>query len=955
MLLAKRKRQMSTGFSMEEWGGFKRRRVLHAREPAAGAAAATRQRYFRPAADVDVEALATRHHISARSSLAEQPESLSFQVKESPASSILVFKFIFQEDVTIMTRMKKFCAYRHFYRILEIRNGASLPGDGGRPRRRKPPSPVAGGRQCEPSRSTERSEAVVGSCWQRTGRECWAAWVDAGIAGGPRSTAGSGGLYTETAEEHAYPFSGTNKHTSDKPKGHGHEQHKIGEQDELASACTLCSVSALSTPSSPTAPPIPGVGGGGAVAGTGSVAESTSKVANALSQSPEYVRKTARLFEGSEKQQELEESDFLNIPAAKKPSYLGLACSLSGYSGLTSYDSKLREGFRTRDKSPAPPPPRPLTTSSMSKTSPPTVNGIGSGSTTNGMPTVSPRSTRGTTDMLNGRIFEDRNQQPSSSKELGASTLRESSRQFMSTMLSDEVDYAHCTRMLNVTHSLGPSPTTPKDTLNSSNSSHYALKRSPGTVRVVEFTSQSKSYVSAIVSSTSSRTSIQTESTEFHQYSSEIVGVNGADAQQDTPKPSRSPHTSRLDTESAVPAGYCTPKSFVQQRIERLYGPGALAQGFFSRTRQQSLTEEESSPQGADTSGTSSAGSPALPVLRHLRPEFRAQLPLTPASTIRSPRRIQRELPSSLESPNTLPILQQQTSVESISDSQPAAPEVPVLVGDSLPVASALSSGEALMSPLLCKEVGSSIKHDQPTNISRGDATQGETFPVQPPAHDKAELVTKEEEKNGHYFLQVLRSEIQRLSKLVESAETELENNNSLPEEAQGKLRAASGQARLLMKQKLQQFEGLCHKNINQSPDEVFPTTSQDLAGFWDMVKLQVDHVDRLFVEIDHLKSCGWVEAANENPGGSVGISTTSAGARRRTAGRRSTQSSVGGSRSKSGAEDPKKGEGARKKEELAQARKRMMEEKRRMLKQQQQQAKEQENIEIFVPHENGK
>lgn len=40
------------------------------------------------------------------------------------------------------------------------------------------------------------------------------------------------------------------------------------------------------------------------------------------------------------------------VTAAKKPSYLGLACSISGYSGITRYDSKLREGFRSRDSSP---------------------------------------------------------------------------------------------------------------------------------------------------------------------------------------------------------------------------------------------------------------------------------------------------------------------------------------------------------------------------------------------------------------------------------------------------------------------------------------------------------------------------------------------------------------------------------------------------------------------------
>jgi len=60
----------------------------------------------------------------------------------------------------------------------------------------------------------------------------------------------------------------------------------------------------------------------------------------------------------------------------------------------------------------------------------------------------------------------------------------------------------------------------------------------------------------------------------------------------------------------------------------------------------------------------------------------------------------------------------------------------------------------------------------------------------------------------------LLKQETERLSGLVEMAEADLTKGELLPEEALGKLRAASGQARLLIRQKLQQFEGLCHKNI---------------------------------------------------------------------------------------------------------------------------------------------
>lgn len=45
-----------------------------------------------------------------------------------------------------------------------------------------------------------------------------------------------------------------------------------------------------------------------------------------------------------------------------------------------------------------------------------------------------------------------------------------------------------------------------------------------------------------------------------------------------------------------------------------------------------------------------------------------------------------------------------------------------------------------------------------------------------------------------------------------------------------------------------------------QSSDEPFPTTSQDLAGFWDLVMIQVDDVNGLFAEIDSLKKNGWKE-----------------------------------------------------------------------------------------------
>lgn len=47
-------------------------------------------------------------------------------------------------------------------------------------------------------------------------------------------------------------------------------------------------------------------------------------------------------------------------------------------------------------------------------------------------------------------------------------------------------------------------------------------------------------------------------------------------------------------------------------------------------------------------------------------------------------------------------------------------------------------------------------------------------------------------------------------------------------------------------------------------PGEEFPTTSEDLAGFWDMVMLQVVQVNELFDQIEKLRKSQWQEVSSE-------------------------------------------------------------------------------------------
>lgn len=74
-------------------------------------------------------------------------------------------------------------------------------------------------------------------------------------------------------------------------------------------------------------------------------------------------------------------------------------------------------------------------------------------------------------------------------------------------------------------------------------------------------------------------------------------------------------------------------KSFIQQRVERLYGPGALAQGFFfkrSSFNKSNTSDSSFNKSNIDnnTSIDNSSTEESLPVLRFLQPEFRAKLPV---------------------------------------------------------------------------------------------------------------------------------------------------------------------------------------------------------------------------------------------------------------------------------------------------------------------------------------
>lgn len=80
-----------------------------------------------------------------------------------------------------------------------------------------------------------------------------------------------------------------------------------------------------------------------------------------------------------------------------------------------------------------------------------------------------------------------------------------------------------------------------------------------------------------------------------------------------------------------------------------------------------------------------------------------------------------------------------------------------------------------------------------------------------------------------------------------------------------GQLQTTIGKAQLLINQKFKQFRELCNKNLRDklpdsapSPVGEFVTRDDDLAGFWDMVCLQIDDIHKMFNLLDEIRKNKW-------------------------------------------------------------------------------------------------
>lgn len=406
----------------------------------------------------------------------------------------------------------------------------------------------------------------------------------------------------------------------------------------------------------------------------------------------------------------------------KKPSYLNLACSVNGYTNLTTYDSKLRQDInKSREASPI----RPITQTYQYKSEnnsllvpvPISANKLL-------VPTFIPHDT-GTNLTVNAPAKAHTD--PYISSPSHACMAAENKQ------LKNEF--------------LGPSMTTTSRPYISTESKNFAATM----LHKDEVDNSKEITFKSSYSESNFRQTITTNGKES-RFSSEsyTISSNSMSKRVEITKENGEKLTSPM-------------KSFIQQRVERLYGPGALAQGFFNQKRLKfkSQSDEDDSKVLTEKSlncpdkflsprkscsnlecenvytNSKDADPSVLPVMRHLRPEFRAQLPIS------SPK---KSLKNDLSPQKDEDIPKPRDKTEINQEIEGKTSEISV------------TNGVSVISLDDDKEVVVKDPINGSAKVNGADNVNGEVV------------------KDAHYFLDLEKKETERLIALAVSAEKELEN-----------------------------------------------------------------------------------------------------------------------------------------------------------------------------------
>lgn len=334
--------------------------------------------------------------------------------------------------------------------------------------------------------------------------------------------------------------------------------------------------------------------------------------------------------------------------------------------------------------------------------------------------------------------------------------------------------------------------------------------------------------------------------------------------------------SSRDTTDNAVNGNLSNRKSFIQQRVEKLYGTTKILTSTTTTTTVKSSEtihtvnrngHHETTLNGKEIDEKENDEElymNSLPVMKHLRPEFCRQLQFlnSPKKTRSSVGNTNGKIENSSDNPN---------SFDKINNSTQQ-------INDKLIIENQNLESNIVMENCVIDKVMPSTEIAKSENNNIIEISNNNNNNV----YKNMEALLKSPEsaeKDGHYFLRLLNDEKSRILKIADDIENELKVLQSDPstvpsEEVVGLILSAIGKSRLLATKKFKQFEGLCHENLTPNADGP-QTLSGDLQGFWDMMMLQVDNVDAAFSDIRKCQENGWKKPQPPSPQAPKGTKLT--------------------------------------------------------------------------------
>ncbi|KAG5681880.1 hypothetical protein PVAND_011287 [Polypedilum vanderplanki] len=332
--------------------------------------------------------------------------------------------------------------------------------------------------------------------------------------------------------------------------------------------------------------------------------------------------------------------------------------------------------------------------------------------------------------------------------------------------------------------------------------------------------------------------------------------------------------------------GVSNRKSFIQQRVEKLYGTTKILTSTSTTTSTvtKSTTFDTKHTNGNHNhhhhhvNGVNGPGKEneteekeneeelymnSLPVMKHLRPEFCRQLKF-----LNSPTKKQRSTNVDNNNIQNKISTQEQNSIKinnNLIEKENSQSEInKTLMEEVIKHNEVLTSAEV--------SVEKSEKNLELIN-NNNNSVSSKNMQIETANTPLKEI------KDGYYFLRLLFNEKTRILKLADDAEKELEILQSDPstvpsEDVVGLILAAIGKSRLLATKKFKQFEGLCEENLKPNTDGP-QTLAGDLQGFWDMMMLQVDNIDAAYKEIQECRENGWKKPQPQIPQAPKGAKLT--------------------------------------------------------------------------------